>query len=154
MKSIDRPEPVVKSIHRPERGAFPQALGLALKEHPRHPGLLRLRLSLVARASGLGSSVLDAAKKKVMDFLVSGVVQASTLGRVPQDEEDEEGICVEEPEKVLDLKSQEYELCLSLVSVEPTWQGVMGVLRKGGPCGPCGSSLNLGKFNTTSRIIL
>ena len=106
---------------------------MALDEHPRHPGLVRLRLSLIARASGLGSSALDAAKKEAMDLLVSGVIQASTDSE-PQgrEEEEEEGICIEEPETVSDLRSQEYELCLSLVSVEPTWQGVTGILRKGG----------------------
>ena len=83
-----------------------------------------------------------------MEALVAGIQASATPPRSassgPQsmDEEPEEGQCgVDVPSaaregggegtSVVDLRGQEYELCLALVSIEPTWQGVLGILRKG-----------------------
>ena len=92
-----------------ERSAALALLRQGLASHPAHPELLRLLLSLTARAHGFGSVELEAARREAMEAMVAGVT-AGGGGRG----------C-----------GQEYQVCLALVSVEPTWQGAMRILQKG-----------------------
>ena len=101
----------------------------ALEAHPGHPELLRLKLSLTALGTGLGSQELDAAKREAVDALITPRQPAasglSTLS-IPSQLERGGGRGLLAADGC-----PEYRLCLSLTSVEPTWQGTMSVLQKG-----------------------
>ena len=92
-----------------ERSAALALLRQGLAAHPTHPELLRLRLSLTARALGFGSAELEAARREAMEAMVTGVMAGGGSRGC----------------------GQEYQVCLALVSVEPTWQGAMRILQKG-----------------------
>ena len=110
-----------------------QVLKEALEAHPGNPELLRMKLSLTALGTGLGSQELDAAKREATDALspprqplASGLPVASQL----ESEGSRQGLPVEAGGLHQD-GCPEYRLCLSLTSVEPTWQGTMGILQRG-----------------------
>jgi len=88
---------------------------------------------LAARRAGFGSPALYVARKEAMEAMVSGLVRpqpgnaaaaAPSSPSLPGSDEGRAGTWDR-------LHCQEYRLCLSLVSVEPTWQGLVTGLQKG-----------------------
>ncbi len=100
-----------------ERTAALEAVRACLSAHPGHPGLAMLALTLTALTHGFGAP-LDSARREALGTMM----QAAPVARLT------DASASERPRR---WGGQEYQLCLALLSVEPTWQGAEQLLQKG-----------------------